>query len=313
MMDADATPVPDDLRALVDAFCDVIWLEEGLAKLTLEAYRSDLIQGSLQLAALLKQSPIESVLNASREQLEMLLAQRLASGAKNSSVARFLASFRRFYRYLVDQGLRSEDPCTLIKARRLYRPLPQTLSEAEVVQLLDAPDVSTPIGLRDKAMLELLYATGLRVSELIGLQHDQVRLDMGVVRLTGKGNKERLVPMGEEAMVWVKRYMQEALSLLQGKEALSMALFITHRGEAMTRQAFWYRLKHYALLSGWRSDQLSPHTLRHAFATHLLNHGADLRIVQMLLGHATISTTQIYTHIAQERLKQLHAEHHPRG
>lgn len=303
----------DALRQMVDAFCDTVWLSEGLSKNTLSAYRSDLILGAQQLATLIHREPLEGLLTATREDLEILLAHRFSTGAVNSSVSRMLASFKRFYGYLIEQKLRTDNPTVLIKTRRQYRPLPKMLSETQVEALLAAPIVEDPIGLRDRAMLETLYATGLRVSELTELKQDQTRLDMGVVRLTGKGNKERLVPLGEEAIIWLTRYLTMAYPLLLGTHPTNDALFITQRGESMSRQAFWYRLKHYATVAGLRADQLSPHTLRHAFATHLLNHGADLRVVQMLLGHSNISTTQIYTHVARERLKQLHAKHHPRG
>jgi integrase/recombinase XerD len=226
-------------------------------------------------------------------------------------VSRLIASLRRFYRYYLRENQISKDPSALIEAPKLPRSLPKSLNEEEVESLLAAPDIHQIIGMRDKAMLELLYASGLRVSELVGMKVMEVSLNEGVVRVTGKGSKTRLVPMGEVAVEWIQRYMQEARPQIL-KQRLSDALFVTQRGDAMTRQAFWYLIKRYALQAGIRK-QLSPHVLRHAFATHLLNHGADLRVVQMLLGHADISTTQIYTHVARERLKQLHSVHHPRG
>jgi len=233
------------------------------------------------------------------------------NGARPRTTARLLSSLRRFYRYLVREGRLSGDPTVRIDTPRIGRPLPDSLSEEEVETLLDAPVVGEALGLRDRAMLELLYACGLRVSELVNLTMEQIDLTQGVVRLMGKGSKERLVPLGEEAADWLQCYIaQSRPELAAGTSA--RALFITRRGKAMTRQAFWYRLRHYAVKSGI-NKALSPHTLRHAFATHLLNHGADLRVVQMLLGHSDLSTTQIYTHVARERLKELHARHHPRG
>ena len=230
---------------------------------------------------------------------------------KASTTSRELSSFKRFYRYLLRQGKIQADPSLNIDTPKLPRNLPKTLTEAEVEALLNAPDVAQPLGLRDRAMLEVLYASGLRVSELVGLSIAQVSLSMGVVRVMGKGSKERLAPLGEESLEWISRYTREARPiLLNGKT--SDALFITARGTSMTRQAFWHLIKRHAQQAGI-DKPLSPHTLRHAFATHLLNHGADLRVVQLLLGHADISTTQIYTHVARERLKQLHAKHHPRG
>lgn len=302
-----------ELSAYLESFCDLLWLTEGLSKLTLSSYKSDLRHAAQQLGIQLKRPPLDALLQATRDELETLLAYRFSQGALNSSVSRLLASLKRFYRHLIEQEYRQDNPAALIKTRRQYRPLPDTLTEEHVERLLKAPVVEIPLELRDRAMLETLYATGLRVSELTQLKRDQVRLDMGVVRLMGKGDKERLVPMGEEAIHWISRYLKEAYPLLLATQAPTDALFITQRGESMTRQAFWYRIKYYAIKAGLRTDNLSPHTLRHAFATHLLNHGADLRVVQMLLGHASITTTQIYTHVAQERLKQLHAKHHPRG
>lgn len=227
------------------------------------------------------------------------------------SSARLLSSLRRFYRYLVREGRRKDDPTANIESPKLDRPLPHTLSESEVEALLAAPDTSSTVGLRDRAMLELLYASGLRVSELVSLETDRLNLSQGVVRVLGKGNKERLVPVGDEALTWLTRYRREARpELLRGKS--STRLFVSRKSPSITRQAFWYRLREYALRSGIRGH-ISPHTLRHAFATHLVNHGADLRVVQMLLGHSDLSTTQIYTHVARERLKQIHREHHPRS
>jgi integrase/recombinase XerD len=288
---------------VVDRFLDALWLEAGLSRNTLAAYRSDL-DG---LALWLRASPA----TASREQLQDYLADCVHRGARPRTTARLLSSLRRFYQYLLREGVIAADPSALLESPRLGRPLPRSLTEEQVENLLAAPEAGTPLGLRDRAMLETLYATGLRVSELVALTVPQVNLQAGAVRVVGKGNKERLVPLGEEALEWLQRFLREARpELLRGHA--SDALFPTARGAAMTRQAFWHNLKRYAHRAGI-AVHLSPHTLRHAFATHLLNHGADLRVLQMLLGHADLSTTQIYTQVARERLKQLHAEHHPRG
>lgn len=291
----------------LDAFCDALWLEDGLVLSSLESYRRDLTQ----FASWLKGHGA-TLLTADAVAVQAFLAERtLQQGVAARSLARQLTALRRYYRWLVRQGLRTDDPTLNIEAPRLPRPLPKNLSETEVEALLAAPDSETAQGLRDRAMLEVLYACGLRVTELVNLPLAAVQVQMGVLRVMGKGRKERLVPMGEEALDWLTRYLNEARGvLLNGK--VSDALFVTARGAAMTRQAFWYRIKHHARVAAL-SAPLSPHTLRHAFATHLLNHGADLRVVQMLLGHADISTTQIYTHVARERLKRLHAVHHPRG
>ena len=287
----------------IDRFLDALWLEAGLSHNTLAAYRSDL-EG---LSAWLKSSPVA----ATREQLQAYLANCIHRGARPRTTARLLSSLRRYYQYLLREGQIAADPSALLESPRLGRPLPKSLTEAQVEQLLAAPDPAAPLGLRDRAMLETLYATGLRVSELVALTVSQVNLQAGAIRVVGKGNKERLVPLGEEAIEWLQRYLREARpGLLRGQT--SEALFPTARGAAMTRQAFWHNIKRYARVAGIETN-LSPHTLRHAFATHLLNHGADLRVLQMLLGHADLSTTQIYTQVARERLKQLHQQHHPRG
>lgn len=292
-----------DSSALLDRFLDTLWLESGLSRNTLSAYRSDLEA----LTVWLKGPPDK----ATRSQLQNYFAACVSQGARPRSTARMLSSLRRFYRYLLREGLITDDPSALLESPKLGRPLPKSLSEEQVEKLLQAPDTGTPLGRRDRAMLETLYATGLRVSELVSMKMQQVDLQSGVVRVLGKGDKERLVPLGEEAIEWLQRYLAEARpSLLHGHS--SDALFPTTRGAAMTRQAFWHNLKRYAQIAGIETH-LSPHSLRHAFATHLLNHGADLRVVQMLLGHADLSTTQIYTHVARERLKSLHALHHPRG
>lgn len=291
----------------LDTFCDALWLEEGLSPRTLESYRRDLDQFARWLHA--RRLDLRT---AGAGEVQRFLGERgLKQGVAARSIARQLSALKRYYRWLNRQGLRSDDPTLPIEPPRLPRPLPRSLSEADVEALLAAPDVHTDLGLRDRAMLELLYACGLRVSELVGLTLQAVSLDVGVVKVVGKGAKERLVPMGEVASEWIERYVREARPRLLAGRA-SDTLFVTRRGKAMTRQMFWHLIKTYAVRAGVRAP-LSPHTLRHAFATHLLNHGADLRVIQLLLGHADISSTQIYTHVARERLKQLHAQHHPRG
>ncbi len=293
---------------MIARFTDAIWLEDGLGEKTRQAYRSDL----LRLSAWLQEQPGRPSLTAvTRGDLLAWMSRGLAEGVKTSTAARRLSGLRRFYRFLLREGLIAEDPTLRIDSPRLPRRLPDSLTEEEVDALLAEPDPELPIELRDRAMLEILYGCGLRVSELTQLRVDQVNLRQGVVRISGKGGKERLVPLGEEALDWLVRYMKEARGeLLKGRS--SDALFPGNRPEAMTRQTFWYRVKHYAARVGIRKH-LSPHTLRHAFATHLLNHGADLRVVQMLLGHSDLSTTQIYTHVARQRLQSLHQSHHPRG
>lgn len=293
---------------LLDEFCDSLWLEDGLSRNTLESYRRDLNKFSAWLEA----QRGATLLQTTHGDIQLYLADLFAvQKAKASSTGRNVSSLKRLFRYLLRQGRVSSDPTLQIDTPKLPRNLPRTLSEQDVESLLAAPDTQTPLGLRDRTMFEVLYATGLRVSELVTLRIVQVSMDMGVVRVMGKGNKERLVPMGEEALDWLRSYLTDGRGvLLAGK--ISDALFVTARGGGMTRQMFWYLIKKHAKQGGLNKP-LSPHTLRHAFATHLLNHGADLRVVQMLLGHADISTTQIYTHVARERLKQLHAKHHPRG
>jgi len=291
----------------VERFVDSLWMERGLSDNTLAAYRRDL---SLFAAWLVDQQNT-SIVSADPGHIQSFLGFKLAQGASPRSSARFLSALRSFYRWAVREGLVAEDPTLRIESPRQGRPLPKSLSEADIERLLDAPDLDQPIEFRDRTMLELLYACGLRVSELVSLRVDQVGFNQGIVRVLGKGGKERLVPMGEEALDWLQRYMQGArFDLLRGQA--SDVLFPSNRTRAMTRQTFWYRIKIY----GERADikgHLSPHTLRHAFATHLLNHGADLRVVQMLLGHSDLSTTQIYTHVARQRMQELHAKHHPRG
>lgn len=292
---------------MLERFLDELWAVDGLAHLTLDAYRRDLTALCLWLRS--RGSDLSS---ASRSDLLAFLGSRMQAGSRPKSVARWLSSQRRFYRFLVASGLRRDDPTVRIDAPAIGRPLPDSLSEGQVEALLGAPDVGSPVGLRDRAMLELLYATGLRVSELVGLEQSRVNPRQGVVRVTGKGSRERLVPVGEEAADWMARYLSKARPELMRDRAPTEALFVSRRGQGMTRQAFWYRIKQHAAVAGITAD-LSPHTLRHAFATHLLDHGADLRVVQMLLGHSSLSTTQIYTHVARARLQALHARHHPRG
>ena len=292
---------------LIDEFCDALWLEDGLSRNTLDAYRRDLEQFALWL----HQQCGKDLPEADHGEVQRYLAHQFQKKIRASSAARLLSSLKRLFRWLQRQNRIKVDPTLNIDTPKLPRNLPKSLTEADVESLLAAPDVQTPRGERDRAMLETLYASGLRVSELVTLKLPQVSQDMGVVRVLGKGSKERLVPLGEEALAWVKRYIASARpALLSGQG--SDDLFVTARGAAMTRQAFWQIIKRYALQAGLKAS-ISPHVLRHAFATHLLNHGADLRVVQLLLGHSDISTTQIYTHVARERLKQLHAIHHPRG
>ena len=290
----------------VERFLDAMWCERGLADNTLAAYRADLTGLSRWL-----DTQGVSLANVGRDHLLGFLAWRVQHGARPRSTARQLSSIRRFYRYMIREGYISEDPSTRIAMPKLGRPLPKSLTESEVIALLKAPNVAESLGIRDRAMLELLYATGLRVSELVTLRLDQVNLRQGVVRVLGKGNRERLVPLGEEAQSWLEKYIAGArLEILSVQQ--TDYLFPTRRSMHMTRQAFWHIIKRYAKKADIHTA-LSPHTLRHAFATHLLNHGADLRVVQMLLGHSDVSTTQIYTHVARERLKDLHSQHHPRG
>ena len=293
-------------QAILDEFIDRIWLEEGLARNTLDSYRQDLAQ----FAAWLEKDAAKDLLQVEQFDIQRYLAVKFPV-SKPRSISRLIASLRRLYRFALRENKIAQDPSLQIESPKLPRSLPKSLSEEDVESLLAAPNLDDPIGLRDRAMLELLYASGLRVSELVGVKVTEVSLSEGVVRVTGKGSKTRLVPMGEVAVDWLTRYLKEARPAILEKR-LSDSMFVTQRGAAMTRQAFWYLVKRYSLLAGIHKP-MSPHVLRHAFATHLLNHGADLRVVQMLLGHSDISTTQIYTHVARERLKQLHTAHHPRG
>jgi integrase/recombinase XerD len=296
----------DSADPAVSRFLDAVWLERGLSPNTLAAYRADLTALSRWLA-----ERSIAMMATSRADLQDFIAWRVHAGARPRSTARQLSSFRRFFRYLVREGAVREDPTAQIAMPKIGRSLPKSLTEEEVEALLSAPVVSDPLGNRDRAMLEVLYATGLRVSELVNLRHGQVNINQGVIRILGKGNRERLIPLGEEAMRWLTEFANGARSEIL-LERQTDYLFPTRRGDRMTRQAFWHIIKRYARKSNISKD-LSPHTLRHAFATHLLNHGADLRVVQMLLGHSDLSTTQIYTHVARERLKELHGQHHPRG
>ncbi len=295
-----------DDQLLIDRFLDAIWAERGLSGNTLEGYRRDLLKLAAHVAV--RQMTLAQ---AGREDLLGFLAGEVQGGRSPRSISRYLSGYRQFYRWLLREGMATEDPTALIESPKLGRGLPKTLTETEVEALLQAPDCETALGIRDRAMLELMYATGLRVSELTGLELAQVNLNQGVVRVLGKGRKERLVPLGEQALHWLGRYLAGAREdLLKG--ARCHAVFVTARRAGLTRQAFWHMVKRQAARAGIRK-RFSPHALRHSFATHLLNHGADLRVVQLLLGHSDLSTTQIYTHVAREGLKRLHEQHHPRG
>ena len=298
----------DSTDPLIDQFADNLWLSDGLARNTIESYRRDITQ----LDSWLRQTARAALQQVGAEDLQAFLAHRIEDRhASPRSTARLTSAMKRFYQYLLCEKRISEDPGMRLESPKLTRGLPKSLSEQDVDALLAAPDASIARGLRDRAMLETLYASGLRVTELVTLKVAQLSLEMGVVRVMGKGSKERLVPLGESAADVIQQYLTTArIDILNGQK--SDDLFVTGRGRAMTRQMFWHLIKRHALTAGIRMP-ISPHTLRHAFATHLINHGADLRVVQMLLGHADITTTQIYTHVARERLKQIHARHHPRG
>lgn len=301
---------PDKISAgdslLIADFLDAIWMEKGLSANTQESYRRDLSQFAMWLAG-----RGGGVMSADAALIQDYLNDRLQAQLSSRTAARFLSCLRGFYRYLLRENRLSENPLVLIDNPKLSPSLPKSLTEADVEALLAAPDIDDPIGLRDRTMLEVLYACGLRVSELVGLTMSQVNLRQNVIRVLGKGSKERLIPMGEEAAMWLQKYFREARPVLLNNLP-DEVVFPSVRAQPMTRQTFWYRIKHWASVAGIEKD-LSPHTLRHAFATHLLNHGADLRVVQLLLGHSDLSTTQIYTHVAKLRMKQQHAEHHPRG
>ena len=306
MAQVEKPHVTPESQGMIDEFCDALWLEDGLAKNTLEAYRRDMNLFAVWLHA----DCGKDLYAVQADDLNRYFAARHGA-TKATSANRRLAVLKRFYQMALRQNHVAADPCLRMKSAKQAPRFPKTLTEAQVESLLAAPDVATPLGLRDRTMLEVMYASGLRVSELVLLKSIEVGMNEGVLRITGKGNKTRLVPFGEEARSWIERYLREARgAILNGQ--IDDALFVTARGGAMTRQMFWSLIKKYAKAADINAP-LSPHTLRHAFATHLLNHGADLRVVQLLLGHADISTTQIYTHVARERLKRLHAQHHPRG
>ncbi len=293
-------------EAAIDRFLDALWSEKGLSRNTLAAYRTDLRSLARWLAERGK-----SLDDATRADLLEFIAWRVEGGARPRSTARQLSSLRRYYRFMVRDGKRADDPTAKISMPKVGRPLPKALTKDEVESLLGAPDTTDALGHRDRTMLEVLYATGLRVTELVNLRLSQINLAQGVMRVVGKGDRERLIPLGEESMEWIEQFIRgPRTEILLDRQ--SDYLFPTRRGDRMTRQAFWHLIKRYAAKASV-DKKLSPHTLRHAFATHLLNHGADLRVVQMLLGHSDLSTTQIYTHVARERLKDLHAQHHPRG
>jgi integrase/recombinase XerD len=291
----------------IERFIDSLWSQKGLAELTLSAYQQDLLQFSRWLT---RRS--QKLAAADQTGIQQFLAERFADGASARSNARLLSTLKQYYRHLIRVGERQDNPTALISAPKIHRSLPQSLGEADIEKLLEAPDLESNYGLRDRCMLELMYSSGLRVSELVGLQLNQINTNLGLVRLIGKGNKERVIPVGEEALHWLAQYLKQARPGLQSAKSINDALFLSSRGSAITRQAFWQNIKKHLQKAGVKTV-FSPHSLRHAFATHLLNHGADLRTVQMLLGHSSLSTTQIYTHIAQSRLQSIHAQHHPRG
>ena len=293
--------------ALIERFLDTMWMERGLSENTLASYRNDLVK----LLQWLEDNHYKCA-SISAMGLNEYQAYLVDKEYKQTSRARMLSALRRFFQYLHREKIRGDDPTALLMSPKLPQRLPKDLSEEQVNDLLEAPNVDDPLELRDRAMLELLYATGLRVTELVSLTMENLSLRQGVVRVTGKGDKERLVPMGENAVDWIQTFLDQGRPALLGEKS-SDVVFPSKRARQMTRQTFWHRIKHYAVIAGIDSDKLSPHVLRHAFATHLLNYGADLRVVQMLLGHSDLSTTQIYTHVATERLKQIHQEHHPRS
>ena len=299
-------PASKSAEAIIDKFLDAIWMERGLSANTLGAYRADLVALRRWLA-----ERDASLVYATRSDLLAFIAWRTEQGAKPRSTARQLSSFRRFFRFLLRENMIKEDPTIKIDMPRIGRSLPQSLTEGEVESLLAAPNINDPLGHRDRTMLEVLYATGLRVSELINLKQSEINLNQGVLRIVGKGDRERLIPLGEEAQNWIRDFIAGSRSEIL-LERQTDYLFPTRRGDRMTRQAFWHIIKRYSKQADI-SSKMSPHTLRHAFATHLLNNGADLRVVQMLLGHSDLSTTQIYTHVARARMKEMHSQHHPRG
>ncbi len=300
-----SSPQPDDPD--IDRFIDSLWSQKGLADLTLRAYQQDLRQFSRWLV-----KRHQKLVSTNQSSIQDFLAERFDGGASARSNARLLSTLKQYYRHLIKLGKRQDNPTALISAPKIHRTLPQSLTESDIEKLLAAPDLETDFGMRDRCMLELMYSSGLRVSELVGLQMNQVNTNLGMVRLIGKGSKERVIPVGEEALHWLAKYVKQSRLGLQREKVPNDALFLSSRGTAITRQAFWQNIKKYLLKAGVKTV-FSPHSLRHAFATHLLNHGADLRTVQMLLGHSSLSTTQIYTHVAQSRLQSIHARHHPRG
>ncbi len=297
-------------RDIIDTFLDILWIEHGLSENTLSAYRNDLLGLLRWLCGC--GTGNKGLLAVERADLQKYINARFKAGMSERSAARLLSSLRRFYRYQIREGRIGSDPSALLESPKLGRCLPDSLSEADVEALLVAPKTETSQGLRDRAMLELLYASGLRVSELVNITLDQINIPQGVLRVCGKGNKERMVPIGEQALDWLERYINHARPAIMKRDDASRYVFVTNRSGSMTRQTLWHMIKRYARKVGI-NKKLSPHTLRHAFATHLLNHGADLRVLQMLLGHSDLATTQIYTHIANARLKDLHRDHHPRG
>ncbi|HIF9131336.1 TPA: site-specific tyrosine recombinase XerD [Photobacterium damselae] len=292
---------------VIERFLDAMWMERGLSENTLASYRNDLTKLMMWMKE--HKLVLESI---SADDLQRYQQWLFDQDYKQTSRARMVSAIRRVFQYIHREKIRVDDPSAMLISPKLPKRLPKDISEAQVDALLDAPNVDDPIELRDKAMLELLYATGLRVTELVSLTMENISLRQGVVRVVGKGDKERLVPMGENAVDWIEQFLAQGRPMLLGEKS-SDVVFPSKRAQQMTRQTFWHRIKHYAVLAGIDADTLSPHVMRHAFATHLLNYGADLRVVQMLLGHSDLSTTQIYTHVATERLKQLHEQHHPRG
>ena len=297
----------DSDRQILDAFIDNIWIEKGLSQNTLDSYRSDLEQFSSWL-----EKNNLSYIKTSKKEILSYLSFLFQKGLGSKTVARKLSSLKSFFRYLVFKSIIPNDPSSEVETPKLLKSIPKSISEKEVEALLAAPDEKTDIGLRDKTMIETLYSCGLRISELTNLELLNLNLRQGVIRVIGKGQKERLVPMGDQLIGLLELYISSSRKNLLSKRH-SDFLFLSTRGQRMTRQSFWHRIKHYCLASGFEPDKISPHVLRHAFATHLLNNGADLRVVQLLLGHSDLNTTQIYTEVARQRLKRLHTEHHPRG
>ena len=293
---------------IIDGFCDAIWLEDGLAKNTLVSYRADLIIFQRWLKA---NSREKSLLEVTRQDILAYLADAFSQSKKPRTSARLLSTLKRLYQFLLREGSVKEDPTLKIRSPKIPKNIPQSLIEIDVEKILEAPNTDNPMGIRDRAMLEVLYGSGLRVSELVSIRMNQINLSEGVIRVVGKGSKERVIPIGEPARDWVGKYLEISRPVILGR-GISDTLFVTNRHQGMSRQAFWNLIRKYVFVAGIKK-KVSPHTLRHAFATHLLNHGADLRVVQLLLGHANVSTTQIYTHVAKERLKSLHEKHHPRG